>query len=1384
MKRHIPSALFLIALVSTGPALALGPGPGDVYREFSVAMKGATWRVTDPGATHPGTPGNSPGDFLPNALIGIDLPHGTLDGAIRADMMIDFWGGHVGTIGQRLRLNGRPWIDIPELTISSAIAESPAGDPECYTQQWNPEVAIPLSHLVHGENVLEGTSGGQTCFSFNWGQWGWYGATLRVYYNPSQISHPTGRIVSPAAGDEFFDHPTIVAEVDGGAADRIEFVARYHGPDVDGDGIHTEYQESYQRLQPANGLSVRHNVATTSGATSVTWDTSLVPDQAPGEIRLLARICNDDICTVTQEVEDLTLVRDSTSIRLLEPRDVPRKYWVRANKTFDSEVLIPEDVDLNHAIWAKLVVRTWNGINGHAEPGQDHHTKFNGFKLPDFGANHFFSYDLVDVPVDRLQYGANVVEFRSESSHHGAEILWPGPALLIGFDAAQPRCGDGEVGAGEQCDTGGQSATCDADCTYADCGDGDLNEPAGEECDDGNSNDFDVCANDCTTQIPANCGDSLIGAGEECDDGAETDQCDADCSLVVCGDGYRNALAGEECDDGNQQPGDACEPDCRRPDLPLAPAYYGFEGQGSTVLDSSGFGNDGQLVGGAARTSDGYFGGAVRFGGNDERIDLGGLDIPGSGLTLMAWIRADDFDINDGRILSKTLSPATESHYWMLSTIDDGGMRLRFRVKTDTSGTATLISSGRTVYRDTWTHVAATYDGVWMRLYQDGFPVGSLIHTGPISVDPTVPVSIGDNPQGGRPFDGSIDEVRIENRALSSAEIRELMDRPLDDPPGCSSDVQCDDGLYCNGEESCNAAGNCMAGTPPDCGDGLGCTADSCDEKSDSCKNLPDDSVCDDGLFCNGAETCSPVHGCSAGPEPCPDGACDDELQTCADCSGPACESGTGPLPRFETGSVTATGATVTVPLGQVYDSPVVVTTVRYEPGFLPVVTRVSNVRSTSFDLRLQGAGHDQPAPARVDYLVVEEGIWELQGTRFEAHRYLSEVTDHAESWVAEAMTYGQEYESPVVIGQVMSDNDPRWSVFWSSGHQAHQAPAPGMLRAGRHVGEDPDRNRIPETVGYVVFEAAHGWLGGTEFEADNGIDWVRGVADAAPFRYKIRQPMESEPAVVLLGMAGMDGLNGAWPQVHDSASDAIWVTVDEDVALDDERLHTTEQLDYLVFGEPIVFPGGGVCSEDFPWVEEFDQAALTKPDDWYDSGMYNSLHPANRFKVYSVAGEQALGTISTATAIHSHFLGENSESWANYTLGGRMRIAHHNSGMGVTVLSDYPNEDRYYRLRRHAGEREFRLDAHGTELDCDQPHTGVTAKPKRWYEFEVEAIDLGDHTRLRARVWPTGQAKPDWQQSCTDAGENRLARGTVGVWSKGISGKYWDRLTVECATD
>ena len=93
-------------------------------------------------------------------------------------------------------------------------------------------------------------------------------------------------------------------------------------------------------------------------------------------------------------------------------------------------------------------------------------------------------------------------------------------------------------------------------------------------------------------------------------------------------------------------------------------------------------------------------------------------------------------------------------------------------------------------------------------------------------------------------------------------------------PIPCTDDEFCDDGIYCNGAETCDlGSGLCQSGTPPDCDDGVSCTDDMCDIGLDACVNTPNDESCDDADVCTGVETCDPVSDCQPGdPLVCDDG--------------------------------------------------------------------------------------------------------------------------------------------------------------------------------------------------------------------------------------------------------------------------------------------------------------------------------------------------------------------------------------------------------------------------------------------------------------------------------------------------------------------------------
>jgi Regulator of Chromosome Condensation (RCC1) repeat protein len=90
----------------------------------------------------------------------------------------------------------------------------------------------------------------------------------------------------------------------------------------------------------------------------------------------------------------------------------------------------------------------------------------------------------------------------------------------------------------------------------------------------------------------------------------------------------------------------------------------------------------------------------------------------------------------------------------------------------------------------------------------------------------------------------------------------------------CQLNEDCDDGVFCNGLEACNA-GACVTGPAP-------CSAPLfCREADDSCVQCLNNAACNDGLFCNGAETCAASGSCQAGTDPCPGIGCDETVNAC-----------------------------------------------------------------------------------------------------------------------------------------------------------------------------------------------------------------------------------------------------------------------------------------------------------------------------------------------------------------------------------------------------------------------------------------------------------------------------------------------------------------------
>jgi hypothetical protein len=79
---------------------------------------------------------------------------------------------------------------------------------------------------------------------------------------------------------------------------------------------------------------------------------------------------------------------------------------------------------------------------------------------------------------------------------------------------------------------------------------------------------------------------------------------------------------------------------------------------------------------------------------------------------------------------------------------------------------------------NTWTHLAATYDGSTLRLYVNGLQVASKAQTGTLATSAGV-LTIGGDPLYGQYFTGRIDEVRVYSTALSAAQLQGDMNTPI-----------------------------------------------------------------------------------------------------------------------------------------------------------------------------------------------------------------------------------------------------------------------------------------------------------------------------------------------------------------------------------------------------------------------------------------------------------------------------------------------------------------------------------------------------------------------------------------------------------------------------
>jgi hypothetical protein len=180
------------------------------------------------------------------------------------------------------------------------------------------------------------------------------------------------------------------------------------------------------------------------------------------------------------------------------------------------------------------------------------------------------------------------------------------------------------------------------------------------------------------------------------------------------------------------------------------------------TCDKSGNGNDGAWNGDAT-TGSGKFGNGVSLDGTgDYVVDSNGLGTFSDKITIAAWIKPSALGTTRKAFI------ANESIFKLDIDTDS---KIRFLTGENWGGS--LLKNNTALTTQNWYLVTAVYDGSTKKIYLNG-QLDSTIGSTSGSIGTSSSFYLGDYGANLNPYAGSLDEVRIYNRALSPDEVQDL----------------------------------------------------------------------------------------------------------------------------------------------------------------------------------------------------------------------------------------------------------------------------------------------------------------------------------------------------------------------------------------------------------------------------------------------------------------------------------------------------------------------------------------------------------------------------------------------------------------------------------
>jgi len=185
--------------------------------------------------------------------------------------------------------------------------------------------------------------------------------------------------------------------------------------------------------------------------------------------------------------------------------------------------------------------------------------------------------------------------------------------------------------------------------------------------------------------------------------------------------------------------------------------------------DSAGDHN-GTVYGNPIWDPNGYINGALNCDGQGDYVEVpADEELNVEQITMAAWVKPDDPEPSQRMfVLNREMTYPGTYTLWL----DNINYKWGAHVRLDGDEANGILVYSKDVATTDWTHIAAIYDGANLKLYIDGVLQPDTANvTGSIDPDNSGILILGAHASSLLNFAGSIDDVRIYDRALSAGEI-------------------------------------------------------------------------------------------------------------------------------------------------------------------------------------------------------------------------------------------------------------------------------------------------------------------------------------------------------------------------------------------------------------------------------------------------------------------------------------------------------------------------------------------------------------------------------------------------------------------------------------